>query len=88
MQFIAVTRGAEQASTADQGLVAHRDDPLTGILKISAQRPGHTDRGVIVGLVFRAKRTGNTKVLVASGARDDQGRHIDVSDANVVITIN
>lgn len=88
MQFVDLTRGADRASTADQGLLAHRDDPLTGILKISAQPPGHSDRGVVVGLVFRAKGTGNTKVLVASGARDDQGRHLDVSDANVAVTIN
>jgi hypothetical protein len=88
MQFIDVTRGADQASTADQGLLAHRDDPLTGMLKISAQRPDYSDGGVAVGLVFRAKGTGKTQVLVASGARDDQGQHVDVSEANVAITIN
>jgi hypothetical protein len=88
MQFIDVTRGADQATRADQGLLAHRDDPLTGILKISAQPPDHSERGVVVGLVFRAKGAGNTKVLVASGARDYRGQHVDVSDANVAITIN
>jgi hypothetical protein len=25
---------------------------------------------------------------VASGARDDRGQHVDISDANVAITIN
>ena len=89
LQFESLAGGGILASGGQQVVLAHRDDPDAGVLKISAQRlsrpvPGES---AVLTMVFRPRTRGNSRILITFGARDDQGHAIEVPEANASVTI-
>ena len=91
VQFISVAQDGSLEEDGQQLVLAHRDDPVAGILKISAQGPlrvSGASNGTILGLIFRARARGTCRVSVTPGVRDDQGRAFDLPGSQASISIN
>ena len=86
MQFVDVAEGGSPGKDGQPALLAHRDDPAAGVLKISAQRPPGKD-GAFLNLTFRAVEKGTGSIGIALGARDSQGQAIDALESRASITI-
>jgi len=89
LQFESLAGGGILANGGQQVVLAHRDDPDAGVLKINAQRleRGLPGDNAILSLVFRSRTRGTATILVALGARDSQGRAIEVPKGHAAITI-
>jgi len=89
LQFVGLAGGGILATSEQQVVLAHRDDPQAGVLKISAQR---TARGLpgdnaVFSLVFRPRTTGAGRILIALAARDGQGHAIEIPAGHTEVTI-
>lgn len=91
MQFISVSEGGFLGQDGRQVVLAHRDDPFAGTLKISAQRPpgspGVSGDGTVFGLVFWAREKGSGNVSIVPGAADSQGRPVEVAGAEASVVV-
>src|SRR5262249_28552348 len=91
IQFVSVADVGPLAKDGQHVVLAHRDDPASGVLKISAQWPPRTvslGDGAVLSFVFRARRRGTASVSIAPGTRDSQGQSIDVAGSHASVTIN
>jgi hypothetical protein len=89
LQFVRLVGGGLLATGGQPVVLAHRDDPEAGVLKISAQR---TARGLpgdnaVLSLEFRPRTAGAGRILVALAARDGQGHTIKVPEGHAEVTI-
>jgi len=89
LQFVGLEGGGILATGGQQVVMAHRDDPEAGVLKISAQRVarGLSGDNAVLSLVFRPRTAGADRILIALAARDGQGRTIEVPEGHAEVTI-
>lgn len=93
LQFVSVTSGDYLAKDGQSVTLQHRDDPGTGRLVISAQRPlgstGVSGDGTVFNLMFMAKAKGAGVVSIAvPGARNSQNQQLVVVGSQAAITVN
>jgi hypothetical protein len=92
LQFVGASEGAFLGNDGQQVVLAQRDDPLTGVLKISAQRPpgspGISGDGPVFTLSFQGLTKGTGTVSILPGAHDSQGRRVEVLGSNVLVTVD
>jgi general secretion pathway protein D len=93
MQFVNVTNGEFLAKDGQNVVLVHRDDPSTGKLQITAQRPpgaqGVSGDGTVFNLVFTAKAKGTGMISIAvPGARNSQNQPMDVLGSQASVTVN
>jgi hypothetical protein len=89
LQFVGLAGGGIFASGEQDVVLAHRDDPDTGVLKISAQRlaRGLPGDNAVLSLVFRPRTVGTGTILIALAARDGHGHAIEVPSGHADVTI-
>ncbi len=93
LQFVAVSGGEFLSQDGAQVALVHRDDPVTGTLKVNAQRPpgssGVSGNGTVFTLVFLAKAKGvGTVSLVVPGAGDSQSQTVSAVEAQASVIVN
>jgi len=93
MQFVNVTNGDFLAKDGQNVVLVHRDDPSTGKLQVTAQRPpgaqGVSGDGTVFNLVFTAKAKGTGTVsITVPGARNSQNQPLDVLGSQTAVTVN
>ena len=93
MQFVNVTNGDFLAKDGQNVVLVHRDDPSTGKLQVTAQRPpgaqGVSGDGTVFNLVFTAKAKGTGTVsITVPGARNSQNQPLDVLGSQATVTVN
>ncbi len=93
VQFTSVTNGDFLAKDGQKVVLVHRDDPSTGKLQITAQRPpgsqGVSGDGTVFNLVFTAKAKGTGTISIAvPGARNSQNQPLDVLGSQTSVTVN
>ena len=93
LQFVNVSNGDFLAKDGQNVVLVHRDDPSTGKLQITAQRPpgaqGVSGDGTVFNLVFAAKSKGTATVSIATpGARNSQNQPLDVLGSQAAVTVN
>ncbi|HLK07658.1 MAG TPA: cohesin domain-containing protein, partial [Candidatus Angelobacter sp.] len=92
-QFVKVTNGDFLAKDGQNVALVYRDDPATGRLQITAQRPpgsqGMTGDGTVFNLTFTAKAKGTGAISVAvPGARNSKNQPMNVLGSQSTITVN
>ena len=93
VQFNSVSNGDFLAKDGQQVILVHRDDPSSGKLQVTAQRPpgtaGVTGDGVVFNLVFTAKAKGTSAISIAvPGARNSQNQSLDTLGSQASVTVN
>jgi general secretion pathway protein D len=93
LQFMSVTSGDFLAKDGQNVVLVHRDDPSTGKLQVTAQRPpgmqGVTGDGTVFNLVFTAKAKGTGTVSISTpGARNSKNQPLDVLGSQTTVTVN
>ncbi|HKE31857.1 MAG TPA: cohesin domain-containing protein, partial [Candidatus Angelobacter sp.] len=93
MQFVNVTNGDFLAKDGQNVVLVHRDDPSTGKLQVTAQRPpgaqGVSGDGTVFNLVFTAKNKGTGTIsITVPGARNSQNQPLDVLGSQATVTVN
>jgi general secretion pathway protein D len=92
LQFVSIVNGDFLAKDGQPVALVHRDDPSTGKLQATAQRPpgmpGVTGEGTVFSLTFMAKAKGSSTISIASpGARNSQGQVIEVSGSQASVKV-
>ncbi|MBZ5490718.1 MAG: type II and III secretion system protein [Acidobacteriia bacterium] len=92
-QFVKVTNGDFLAKDGQNVALVYRDDPATGRLQITAQRPpgsqGITGDGTVFNLTFTAKAKGTGAISIAvPGARNSKNQPVNVLGSQSTITVN
>ena len=92
LQFKGVSKGAFLVKDGQQVVLTQRDDPVTGVLRITAENspgnPGISGDGPVFALSFQAKKKGNATVSIVPGAHDSQGRRLETAGAQVSVRVN
>jgi general secretion pathway protein D len=93
VQFVSVTNGDYLAKDGQPVALVHRDDPASGRLTVSAQRPpgssGISGDGTVFNLTFMAKAKGAGMVSIAvPGARNSQNQQLVVIGSQAAVTVN
>ncbi len=93
VQFVGVTNGDYLAKDGQPVALVHRDDPASGRLTVSAQRPpgsaGISGDGTVFNLTFIAKAKGAGTVSIAvPGARNSQNQQLVVAGSQAAVTVN
>jgi general secretion pathway protein D len=93
VQFNSVSNGEFLGKDGQQVMLVHRDDPSSGKLQITAQRPpgspGVSGDGAVFNLVFTAKAKGSSSISIAvPGARNSQNQSLDVLGSQASVTVN
>ncbi|HET9837814.1 MAG TPA: cohesin domain-containing protein [Candidatus Angelobacter sp.] len=93
VQFNSVTNGEFLAKDGQQVILVNRDDPSSGKLQITAQRPpgmaGVSGDGVVFNLVFTGKAKGTSTIFISvPAARNSQNQPLDVLGSQAAITVN
>jgi hypothetical protein len=92
LKFTGATPGGFLAKTGQQVVVAQRDDPVGGVLRVSAEKapgaPGISGEGTIFALSFQPRKKGKAIVSIVPGAHDSQGRHIETAGSQVSVKVN
>jgi general secretion pathway protein D len=93
VQFSSVTNGDFLAKDGQQVILVNRDDPSSGKLQITAQRPpgmaGVSGDGVVFNLVFTGKAKGTSSISISvPAARNSQNLPLDVLGSQAAITVN
>jgi general secretion pathway protein D len=93
LQFVSVTNGDFLAKDGQNVVLVHRDDPSTGKLQVTAQRPpgvqGISGDGTVFNLVFTAKAKGaGTVSILTPGARNSKNQPLDVLGSQTTVTVN
>ncbi|MGA2354943.1 MAG: cohesin domain-containing protein [Terriglobales bacterium] len=92
LEVVNVSNGGFLSQDGQIVTVAHREDPTTGTMQITASRPpgagGVSGQGAVVTLTFIAKGTGQSALTITrGGARDPAMQPIAMSGAQAAITI-
>jgi general secretion pathway protein D len=92
LQVLNVSNGGFLSQDGQIVTVAHREDPLTGTMQITASRPpgagGVSGQGAVVTLTFMAKSPGQSALTITrGGARDPAMQPIAMTGAQAAITI-
>jgi general secretion pathway protein D len=93
VQFNSVTNGEFLAKDGQQVILVNRDDPSSGKLQITAQRPpgmaGVSGDGTVFNLVFTGKAKGTSTISISvPGARNSQNQPLDVLGSQASVTVN
>ncbi len=93
LQFVGVTNGDFLSKDGQPVALVHRDDPSSGKLMITAQRPpgsaGMTGDGTVFNLQFTAKAKGTGAISIAvPGARNSQNQPVDALGSQAAVTVN
>jgi hypothetical protein len=92
LEFMGASEGGFLAKDGKRVVLVQRDDPLTGILRISAEKsPGNTGisgDGPVFALSFQARKKGKATVSIVPGAHDSQGRRIEMAGSQVSVRVN
>lgn len=92
LQFTGVSEGGFLVKDGRQVVLAQRNDPLTGVLKISAEQspgnPGISGDGPVFALSFHARKKGKGTVSIVPSAHDSQGRRIEMAGSQVSMRVN
>lgn len=93
LQFVSVSNGDFLSRDGQPAVLVHRDDPVSGKLQVTAQRPpgvpGVSGDGTVFSLVFTAKAKGNGTVAIAiPGARNSQNQPLEVLGSQTLVTVN
>src|SRR5262249_52423813 len=90
LRFMGVSEGGFLAG--HQVVLGQRDDPSTGVLRISAEKapgnPGISGDGPVFTLSFQARKRGKATVSIVPGAHDSQGRRIEMAGSQVSVKVN
>lgn len=91
LQLMGVSEGGLLVNGGRSFVLAQRNDPLTGVLKVSAEEspgnPGISGDGPVFALSFQARKKGKATVSIVPGAHDSQGRRIEVTGSQVSVTV-
>jgi hypothetical protein len=92
LQFMGVSEGGFLVKDGHQVVVAQRNDPATGVLRISAEKSpgsaGISGEGPVFALSFQARKRGMATVSIVPGAHDSQGRRIEMAGSQVSVRVN
>ena len=93
LQFVQVTSGDYLSRDGQSVPVVNRNDPNSGTLTISAQRPsgvaGITGDGSVFNLMFTAKAKGASGIaIVGSGARNSQNQTLQPTGSQASVNVN
>jgi general secretion pathway protein D len=93
LQFVSISNGDFLAKDGQAVALVHRDDPSSGKLQVTAQRPpglgGVSGEGTVFSLVFMAKAKGNSAVAISiPGARNSHNQPLEVMGSQTAITVN
>jgi hypothetical protein len=94
LKFVGVSEGSflKDGQDGQQVVLTQRDDPLTGIVRISADKSpansGISGEGTVFALSFQAKRRGKATVSIVPGAHDSQGRRIEMAGNQVSVKVD
>jgi hypothetical protein len=92
LQFMGVSEGGFLDKAGQNFVLAQRNDPVTGVVKINAEQPlgtpGISGDGAVFALSFQARRKGNATVSIIPGAHDSQGRRIEIAGSQVSVRVN
>jgi hypothetical protein len=92
LQFMGVSEGGFLVKDGQKVVLAQRNDPLTGVLRISAEKPlgtpGISGDGPVFALSFQARKKGKATVSIVPGAQDSQGRRIEIAGSQVSVKVN
>jgi general secretion pathway protein D len=93
LQFTSVSNGDFLAKDGQQVILVHRDDPSSGKLQITAQRPpgtaGVSGNGAVFNLVFTAKAKGTGTIsITVPGARNSQNQPLEVLGSQTTVAVN
>lgn len=93
LQFGQVTNGDFLGRDGQAVPLVHRDDPSSGTLTISAQRPpgtgGISGDGLVFNLSFTAKARGGTGIAITvPGARNSQNQPLPTVGSRTLVTVN
>lgn len=93
LQFVSVASGDFLSRDGQPPVLVHRDDPASGKLQVTAQRPpgtpGVSGDGTVFSLVFAAKAKGNgTVTITIPGARNSQNQPLEVLGSQTTVTVN
>jgi general secretion pathway protein D len=92
LEVVNVSNGGFLSQDGQIVTVAHREDPTTGTMQITASRPpgagGVSGQGAVVTLTFLAKAPGQSALTITrGGARDPAMQPIAMSGAQAAVTI-
>jgi general secretion pathway protein D len=92
LQVLNVSNGGFLSQDGQLVTVAHREDPATGTMQITASRPpgvgGVSGQGAVVTVTFMAKAAGQSALTISrGGARDPAMQPIAMNGAQAAITI-
>ncbi len=92
LQFVNVANAGFLAQGDQAVALAHRDDPATGTMQVTANRPpnsgGASGSGSILTLTFRAKAAGQAGLSVTrAGLRDANNQAISASGTQAVVIV-
>lgn len=93
LQFSQVTNGDFLGRDGQAVPLVHRDDPSSGTLTISAQRPpgaaGISGDGVVFNLSFTAKASGATGIAITvPGARNSRNQPLPTVGSRTTVNVN
>ncbi|HKW75680.1 MAG TPA: cohesin domain-containing protein, partial [Terriglobales bacterium] len=93
LQFVSISNGDFLAKDGQPVALVHRDDPSSGKLQVTAQRPpglgGVSGDGTVFSLVFMAKAKGNGAVAISiPGARNSHNQPLEVMGSQTAVTVN
>jgi hypothetical protein len=92
LQFTGVSPGGFLVKHGQRAALVQHDDPVTGVLKISAEQspgsPGISGDGPVFTLSFQARKRGKATVSIVPGAHDSQGRRIEMAGSQVSVRVN
>jgi len=93
LQFAQVTGGEFLGRDGQPVPLVNRNDPNTGTLTVSAQRPpgmpGMSGDGVVFNLMFTAKSRGTSGIIIAvPGARNSQNQPLPAQGSQAMVNVN
>jgi general secretion pathway protein D len=93
LQFVSISNGDFLAKDGQAVALVHRDDPSSGKLQVTAQRPpglgGVSGDGTVFSLVFMAKAKGNSAVAISiPGARNSHNQPLEVMGSQTTVSVN
>jgi general secretion pathway protein D len=92
VQFVNVSNGDFLGKDGQPVALVHRDDPKTGSLQVTAQRPpgtlGVSGSGVVFNLMFMAKAKGTGVIAITTpGARNSQNQPLQVMGSQAAVSV-
>jgi general secretion pathway protein D len=93
VEFVGVTNGDYLSKDGQTVALVQRNDPVSGRLTVSAQRPpgsaGVSGDGTVFNLTFKAKAKGAGVVSISvAGARNSQNQPLVVMGSQAAVTVN